>query len=87
MRAIAIVERIGACYGVAGGIDHGKMSGVRAFAKADKRLLDCCVICGHAARVRIAGFDDFAGGSALRIDGGGDFLGVAGISEASDGDV
>ncbi len=38
MRAVAVVERVGAGDGVAGGIDHGKMSGVRALAKAHNGL-------------------------------------------------
>src|SRR6267143_602851 len=87
MRAVAVVERIGAGDGVAGSIHDGKMGGVRAFAQAHKGLRHGCVARGNPADVRIPGLDDFARRGVLRIDGGGNFPGVAGIGEAGDGNV
>src|SRR5712692_10934959 len=60
VRTVAIVERVCAGDGVAGGIDDGKMSGVRTFAKADEGFWGGRVAWIDAAGVGIAGSDDFA---------------------------
>ena len=43
VRTEAVVERVGAGDGVGGGVDHGKVRGVRAFAKADDGVRGVCV--------------------------------------------
>jgi len=60
VRTVAVVERVCAGDGVAGGIDDGKMSGVRTFTEADERFRGMRIARGNAAGVRIAGFDDLA---------------------------
>jgi hypothetical protein len=40
VRTKAVVERVGAGDGVAGGVDHGKVRGVRAFAETDDTVRD-----------------------------------------------
>src|SRR6266851_3253483 len=60
VRTVVIVKRVSAGDGVAGGIDDGKMSGVRTLAKADEGFWGGRVACIDAAGVGIAGSDDFA---------------------------
>src|SRR5260370_3045633 len=60
VRTVAIVKRVRAGDGVAGGIDDGQMSGVRAFAKDDEGFWSGTGACIDAAGVGIAGADDFA---------------------------
>src|SRR5207245_9071106 len=87
VRTVAVVERVGAGDGVADAIHDGEMSRVRAFAEADQVLCGRRVACGQAAGVRIAGLDTFARGGLLRVHGGENFLGVAGIGEPGDGNT
>ena len=60
MRTVAVIEGVRASNRVAGGIDNGKMRGVRTFTEADERLRVKRIAGGHAADVRFAGLDDFA---------------------------
>src|SRR5882762_5746180 len=68
MRAVAVIERVGAGDGVAGSIHDGKMGGVRAFAQPHKGLRYGCVARVSPADVRIPSLDNFARRRALRID-------------------
>src|SRR5207249_10757477 len=63
------------------------MGGVRTFTKADERFRGRRVACGDAASVRVAGFDGLARRCTLWVYCGENFLGVARISESSDGNV
>src|SRR5580692_10273806 len=83
VRAVAVVEGVGAGDGVAGVIDDGKMRGVRAFVQTDG-LRGYFTRSRNAADVRCSRFYLFAGRSVLGIDGRGKFFGIAIAREALD---